>query len=44
MDEQEMTGNIVWDSVADLYIGYFNSNSSNKYFDGNIDEVRFEHR
>ncbi len=22
MDEQEMTGNIVWDSVEDLYIGY----------------------
>jgi hypothetical protein len=40
MDEQEMTGNIVWDSVADLYIGYFNSTSSNKYFEGNIDEVR----
>nr|MCS5652475.1 LamG domain-containing protein [Candidatus Neomarinimicrobiota bacterium] len=40
MDEQNMTGNIEWDNVADLYIGYFNSSSSNKYFDGQIDEVR----
>ena len=40
MDEQNMTGNIEWDNVADLYIGYFNSPSPNKYFDGNIDEVR----
>ena len=40
MGEEEMTGNIEWENVENLYIGYFNSNSLNKYFDGQIDEVR----